>query len=345
MQALLCLFGQWLVAILATFAKLSIENIYDEPSFIKVTALFFRILRIFMKLILLLFSYAFIAISFTLAKAVLAYAAPIFFVGFRMVLAGSVLLGYCYWRNPHMLKVEKKDYTKFALIILLHIYFSYVFDLLALQYMSSFKGAFIYNLSPFITALCSYLYFSEHMTPKKWLGLLIGFSGFLPELLLQAPGESMAAISWGEILMICSVISAVFGWIVMRMLVKEGYSPISVNGIGMMGGGLLALATSFAFEGWSPLPVTDWHEFLKITIAVIITANFIYYNLYGYLLRTYTATFMSFAGFLCPLYAALFGWYFLGEQVNATFFFSLLVVVIGLVLFYQEELKQGYIRF
>lgn len=298
-----------------------------------------------MKLLLLLFSYAFIAVSFTLAKAVLSYAAPIFFVGFRMILAGACLMVYCYWRNPHMLGVEKKDYGKFALIVLMHIYFSYVFDLLALQYMSSFKGAFIYNLSPFLTALFSYFYFSEQMTLKKWAGLLIGFAGFVPELIAQAPGESMFAMSWGEIMMICSVIAAVIGWIVMRMLVREGYSPLAVNGIGMMGGGILALATSRVFEPWHPFPVNDWWAFLQITGAVIITANFIYYNLYGYLLRTYTATFMSFAGFLCPLFAAIFGWYFLGEQVNATFFFSLFVVVLGLALFYQEELKQGYIRF
>ncbi|MGE0010399.1 MAG: DMT family transporter [Candidatus Babeliales bacterium] len=298
-----------------------------------------------MKLLLLLLSYAFIAISFTLAKAVLAYSAPIFFVAFRMILAGAVLLAYCYWRNPYMLAVRKKEYGKFALIVLMHIYFSYVFDLLALQYMSSFRGAFIYNLSPFITALFSYFYFSEHMTPKKWLGLLIGFVGFVPELLVQAPGDSLCCISWGEFLMICSVFAAVVGWIVMRMLVKDGYSPLAINGIGMMGGGLLALVTSGVFEAWNPVPVSDWAQFLKITIAVIITANLIYYNLYGYLLRTYTATFMSFAGFLCPLYAAIFGWYFLGEQVTLTFFFSLFVVVIGLVIFYQEELKQGYIRF
>jgi drug/metabolite transporter (DMT)-like permease len=112
----------------------------------------------------------------------------------------------------------------------------------------------------------------------------------------------------------------------------------------MMGGGILALITSRIFEVWDPFPVSDWVQFLKITCAVIVVGNFIYYNLYGYLLRTYTATFMAFAGFLCPLFAAVFGWYFLGEEVNATFFFSLFVVVLGLAIFYQEEFKQGYIR-
>lgn len=299
-----------------------------------------------MKLALLLISYAFIAISFTLAKAVLAYSAPLFFVAFRMILAGCMLLAYCYARNPYMLTIRKKDYGKFALIILMHIYFSYVFDLIALQYMSSFKGAFIYNLSPFITALFSYFFFSERMTGKKWLGLTIGFAGFLPELISQSciPSDVITCFAWPEITMIGSVLAATIGWIVMRMLVNDGYSPIAVNATGMMGGGILALITSSIFEVWDPFPVSDWIQFLKITFAVIIVGNIIYYNLYGYLLRTYTATFMAFAGFLCPLFAAIFGWYFLGEEVNATFFFSLFVVVLGLTIFYQEEFRQGYIR-
>lgn len=286
------------------------------------------------------------ALSFTLSKAGLAYAAPLFFVGFRMVVAGAVLIGYCYWHNPNMLAIARKDYTKFALIVLMHIYLSYVFDLVALQYMSSFKGAFIYNLSPFITALFSYLYFSERMTPKKWLGLGIGFAGFLPELVSQtcSPTALLSCVSWPEIMMIGSVVAAVIGWIVMRLLVHDGYSPMAVNGIGMMGGGLLAFATSGVFEVWDPFPVSDWAAFAKIAMAVLIIANLIYYNIYGYLLRFYTATFMSFAGFLCPLFAALFGWYFLHEHITLSFFFSLFVVVIGLVIFYQEELKQGYIK-
>jgi len=278
---------------------------------------------------------------------VLAYAAPIFFVAFRMVVAGVILIAYCYWKDPALLRIKRKDYTHISMMVFMHIYLAFVLDLVALQYMSSFKAAFIYNLSPFITALFSYIYFYETMTPKKWVGLLIGFSGFLPTLLAQAPGEQnghLFFLSWPELMMIGSVVAAVVGWISMRSLVKDGYQPIAVNGIGMLGGGLLALATSALFEnGWHPVPVTDWWSFLKITAAVILVANIIYYNLYGYLLKTYTATFMAFVGFLSPLFAALFGWYFLDETISPTFFFSLFVVVIGLTIFYQEELRQGYI--
>ncbi|MCV5950917.1 DMT family transporter, partial [Escherichia coli] len=66
------------------------------------------------------------------------------------------------------------------------------------------------------------------------------------------------------------------------------------------------------------------------------------YNLYGTLLKRYSATFMSFAGFTTPLFTALFGWLVLGEIVTWPFYVSFCIVLLGLVLFDQEELKQSY---
>jgi drug/metabolite transporter (DMT)-like permease len=63
------------------------------------------------------------------------------------------------------------------------------------------------------------------------------------------------------------------------------------------------------------------------------------YNLYGYLLRRFSATFMSFAGLTTPLFTALFGWIFLGEVASPAFYLSFSILSVGLLLFYQEELK------
>jgi drug/metabolite transporter (DMT)-like permease len=240
--------------------------------------------------------------------------------------------------------VHKKDRMLFFQIILFHVYFAYMLDLWSLQYLTSFKSSFLYNLSPFFAAIFSYFYFAEKMTSRKWLGLGIGFCGFLPEIVSNLSVHTASSlISLPEIVMLFAVGSAVYGWIMLRKLVKDGeYSPIMVNGVGMVGGGILALITSYFVEGWAISPIMQFWPFVRLTALIILVANILFYNFYGYLLTRYTATFLSFAGFTTPLFAALFGWLFLGEMVSWTFFLSLFVVFIGLYIFYQEELKQGY---
>ena len=112
----------------------------------------------------------------------------------------------------------------------------------------------------------------------------------------------------------------------------------------MFFGGLIALVTSLMTEPWAPSPVTHWIPFIQATLLIIVVANVVFYNLYGYLLNYYTATFLSFAGFMCPFFAAFLGRIFLGETVSPHLLISFVIVCCGLYLFYGEELRQGYIK-
>ena len=288
--------------------------------------------------------YAVCASTFTICKALLAYVKPFFLVGVRMLIAGMLLLGYSYFQDKRTFWIHKKDRLLFVYIILFHVYFAYVLDLWSLQYLTSFKSSFLYNFSPFLAALFSYFCFAETMTLKKWVGLGIGFCGFIPEIIANFDRNTFSSATFlPELVMLFAVSSAVYGWVTMRKLVKDGeYSPIMVNGVGMVGGGILALLTSYFLEGWQPSPIFEFWPFVRLTALIILLANIVFYNFYGYLLKQYTATFLAFAGFTTPFFAALFGWLFLGEQVSATFFLSLIVVCFGLSIFYHEELKQGY---
>ena len=61
------------------------------------------------------------------------------------------------------------------------------------------------------------------------------------------------------------------------------------------------------------------------------------YNLYAHLLSRYSATFLSFAGFMTPLFAAALGWIFLGEMVTWHFFATMAMVLCGLYLFHEKK--------
>jgi drug/metabolite transporter (DMT)-like permease len=288
--------------------------------------------------------YLLCASTFTISKWGLSYTEPIFFVAVRMLLAGSLLCGYLVAKKGHTNQIWhflKRDWALFVQIIFFHIYLTYICDLCALKNITSIESAFIYNLSPFIAALFSYVWFGEQMTKKKWFGLLLGFCAFLPQL-FQAGLGSFLVHAWPRFLTFMAVVSSAYGWIVLRALVKKGYSPLVANGIGMFFGGLIALGTSFIMEPWSTV-VSQWVPFIQATVLIVVVANLLFYNLYGYLLEHYTATFLSFAGFMCPLGAALLGYTFFGETFSPSLLSSFLFVCIGLIIFYYEELKQGYI--
>ncbi len=291
--------------------------------------------------------YALFASVFTLAKTGLEYTQPLFLVGSRMFAAGLLIVAYQWFFNRDQLKFKKEHIWRFLRLAAFNIYLTNIFELWGLQYLTSFKTCFIYSLSPFVSALFSYLMFSETLNTKKWMGLLIGFCGFIPILLSETSSEEQTGhlwfFSWAEIAVMLAVVSSVYGWILLRQLVKENsYSPLTANGFSMAIGGAMALIHSGFVENWDPLPVTEYIPFLECSLLLMIISNFIAYNLYGFLLRKYTATFVSFAGFITPLFTALFGWFFLGETVTMPFYISAVIVFSGLTLFHQEELKQGY---
>jgi drug/metabolite transporter (DMT)-like permease len=297
-------------------------------------------------MLLIIFLYALLASTFTLGKAALFYVKPFFFISMRMIPGGLLLLGYLYFFKRKHFALHKKDWFIFFQTVLFHIYAAFMLEFWALQYLSSSKACLLYNTTPFFSAILSYLVFHERITAKKLWGLIIGFLGFLPILLSESAQEraegTMLGFSWAEIALLGSVIAATYGWILMRTLVRErSYSPLMVNGVAMVGGGILAAATSYYVESM-PILVPSWQGVgmgIFYTALMILIANIIFYNLYGYLLRQYSATFLAFAGFICPLFAALYGWLFLDEYIGWAYGASVLFVIIGLYLFYKEELK------
>ena len=308
-------------------------------------------------MILVVLLYFLFASTFTLGKSALSYVSPFLFIGMRMILGGSLLLLYYRYIAGNKISLQKADYSLFVRIILFHIFAAYTLEFWALDYVTSAKACLLYNLSPFVTATFAYLIHNERLSYRQLAGLVIGFLAFIPVLITQAPTEifswHVGCISAYELALIGSVISSAYGWMIMKKLIHQGYSFIMVNGIGMLGGGFLAFILSLYKEGLpllksvptaSPMLAHYYGSYAESLIklgfysfSLILIANIICYNLYGYLLSHYSPTFLSFAGFMTPLFAALLGWLFLGEAVTWHFFATVSMVFCGLYLFYEKK--------
>lgn len=300
--------------------------------------------------------YLLVASTFTFGKAVLVYIDPLLFIAIRMVAGGSLLLGFLALFRPERFSFAWKDRFLFAGIIVFHIFIAYSTDFWGLQYMTSAKACLLFNLSPFITALYAVTLLKDRLKKIQWLGLVIGFLGMIPIVVVQSPIEDIAGqlsvFSFPEISILISVASSAYGWILMSQLMDRNYSPICINGIGMVGGGLLAFISSLLLEGIPRLYVpatieplsqgiSAWVTVLAIvafyTLLLIIIGNIFVDNMYGYLLKRYSVTFLSFAGFSAPFFAALFGFVWLGEVPSWPFFVSAFLTGLGIYIFYSHE--------
>ena len=290
------------------------------------------------------------ASMFPYNKLLLTISSPLFLTGTRMTIAGAFLLVYLFVRKRSSFLTNRKKIITISLLAIIGIYSTNVLEASGLKYLPASKTCFIYSLSPFFAAILSYIHGREKITVKKWLGLFIGFLGFLPVLLMQSKGENSYPecnlFGAAELSVIGAAFCSVYGWILLRRIVKDGTtSPLLANGISMLMGGILAIIHSTLFDNWTPIPVTAGKigTFLSGTFGVIVISNIICYNLYGYMLRRFTATFISFAGLLSPVFSSIISWFVLGESLNLILIISTFVIASGLWVIYREELRLGYI--
>lgn len=294
-----------------------------------------------MTLIVLL--YALFGSSFPIAKLLLSYTTPLFLLASRLLMAGPLLLMYQYIWGRHAFRIEWKHAWYFTQIVVLGMYLNYLLRFWALNDLPSWKVSFLFNASPFFSAVYSYFFFGERMTRTQFLGLAIGCIGLTPILMTTSMSEQslgeMFFISWQELFVLTAVGLHTYCWVLVRILVKSNaYTPMMINGVAMTLGGLLALGTCFAvgeyFPVEKPLPFLQW------LTTIVIISNIVCHNLYGYLLKRYSATFMAFAGFMGPLFSALYGWGLLGEVITWHFFASCILVFFGLYIFHKDELER-----
>ncbi|NGX37117.1 MAG: S-adenosylmethionine/S-adenosylhomocysteine transporter [Chlamydiae bacterium] len=288
---------------------------------------------------------------FAFGKVMLAYSTVLFLTGSRMMLAGGILLTYLAIRKRSEFKLDRRQWFSIGILALFSIFLSNILEFWGLQYLSAAKTCFIYSLSPFFAALFSYLHFKEKMTRSKWLGMGIGIIGMIPVFMTQTGSEELlnafSFFTWPTLAIMGAALFSVYGWVVLRLVVKDHQiSPFMANGSSMMIGGTMAIVSSALIDNWSPFPISPGgtSSFISGMLAMTFIYNIVCYNLYGMMLKRYTATFLSFMGLLSPIFASLTAWLLLGEMPSWQIFLSTGIVSIGLWIVYRAELKQGYIK-
>ncbi len=108
----------------------------------------------------------------------------------------------------------------------------------------------------------------------------------------------------------------------------------------------MAFLHSFYFDAWTPIPVEPGKFgafFLSVSMMTLVS-NLICYNLYSFLLKRLTATFLSFVGLLSPIFTSISSFIILGESVSWQIILSTFFMLFAMWMVYRSEIALGYIE-
>lgn len=290
-------------------------------------------------MIVLIILQAFLSMALPLNKHLLAYCPPFFLVGSRLLMGGSFILLY-YLLYAKKLVLCRKHSFAYVQMIVIGVYFKHMLRSWSLQYMSAVKMACMFNGTPFIAAILSFLLHGERVSYKQLLGILLGILGLVPLLWIRLENGNQANDVWYTLLpdlaLLLAMVAHCYGMLIARTLIRDKQQSASLtNGIRMFGGGFLCLLSAFWVEGLfpvkKPLPLALGLLFL------VISTNIVCHGWYLRLLQTHSVTVLALSDFLEPLFTACYGWLFMHEVLSWHYPYAILLVCIGLYLVYQEE--------
>lgn len=197
----------------------------------------------------------------------------------------------------------------------------------ALRHLSSGMGAIIASTNPLLLALVAPALLDEPLTPRKVIGLLLGFAGVL--IAMWARAGSQAARPGDVALAFLGVVTLVGSTLVFKRL-RTPVDLLAANTIQLGTASVALLPLALLLEGAPHLHATaEFTLSLAYLIGVMsLGASFLWF----WLLRHGEASRVSAFYFLTPIFGLALGALLLGETVRPLDGLGLAAVAAGIVL-------------
>ncbi len=188
-------------------------------------------------------------------------------------------------------------------------------------------GTLIANLLPFIVLILAHLFIpGDRITPKKVLGIALGFIGVISLLMGHRSLSAADPLLVGDLL----VFGAVFLWGCNATFVKRinaDISPLNITFYPMAIGGPIFLIAGFIWDG-------EMIRFLDCTIIQALLYQTFVTASYGFiawngLLQKFGATAIHSFIFIMPVSGVFFSVLLLGEPLTPNILVAILLIVAG----------------
>ena len=181
---------------------------------------------------------------------------PALFGGSRVMLGGLILLAFLAWRGES-LRLSGREWFNAAFIgAIFFMGGNYLITLGEKQVPSGVASILVATTPLWIALLETAWPAGDRLTPRGWVGVLIGFCGVFILLApkLQSPGELAAEVGW--LLVIGSAMAWAIGSVLARRLQQRSSLVLAAYQMFFGGAGLTLLGV--AIGEWSEVQAEDF---------------------------------------------------------------------------------------
>lgn len=233
----------------------------------------------------------------------------------RMAVACVALTAIVLWRRGGLPALGARQLAGMTGCAFLMVYANQILFAQGLLRSTATNGALIMALSPLVSGFTAALVFRERFTPRRMLGVALGFAG-VAAVVLSHPGAGLSRAGIGDLMLALAVVSFAVGGAGVQRLARQ-IDPLSISWvIYMIGTGMLVVHTVL---GSSPLGtaqlfpgVWPWVLVLFSGVAATAAGNLIWNRAISIIGVARTAVFL----YWVPVFGVAFAALLLGEVLT-----------------------------
>ncbi|MFP9061590.1 DMT family transporter [Natrialbaceae archaeon A-chndr2] len=279
---------------------------------------------------------AFVAIS-----AGLEYFPPVLYAALRYDIAGILMLAYAAYVLDDVVPRGREQWLLVTIgsVLLIAAYHAFLF--IGQQHTTAAAAAIVVSLSPVLTTgFARLLVPSDALSPVGLVGVAIGLVG-VAVIAQPDPNDLLATNAVAIALVFFAAASFALGSVLTRRLDAE--MPIeSMEAWSMLGGAALMHLLSLALR--EPIEPRSWlqAEALGALAYLALVSSALGFLLYFVLLERLGAVEINMVSYVAPIFAAVFGWLYLGEVIDGTTVFGFALIAVGFVLVKRRALREEF---
>lgn len=265
--------------------------------------------------------------------------APVLFAALRFDIAGVLMLGYTLWTSGPWRPRGRRQWVAVGIGAVLIITGYHALLFVGERGTTSAAAAVIVSLSPVLTTAFARAFLpGERLTVVGILGMVLGLLGVA---VLARPDPANLVGSRFEALVFGAALCFAFGSVLTRRI-DTGLPTEAFEAWSMLAGAILMHGISLGLGESAPglPPLRETAALLYLAVVSSALGFLIYFDL----LERLGAIEINLVSYVAPVFAALAGFVFLGEGIDAPTVGGFLIILAGFALIKRQVIREELSR-